>query len=166
MEMHGEDSLETATGLNNVGYALTECGQLEEAAQKLEKARLILAQLELQNTSNWAHVIENLGDLHRAMGNFDEAEKELLESLRLRKKRFKEDLHHTYHDLGKLYRDKKAWTKSQSYFEKALALREKRFVASTAQTLKEFAKLMQATERTAEAQILQERAEELLAKAG
>lgn len=164
IEMHGDDALETATGLNNVGYALTECGQLEEASEKLEKARQILAKLGLQDTNSWAHVIENLGDLHRAMGKFDEAESELLESLQLRKKRFKEDLHHTYHDLGKLYRDKQDWKNAQTYFEKALSAREKRFAAPTAQTLKEFAKLMQAMEKNAEATTMQQRAEELLAK--
>ncbi len=48
-----------------------------------EKARQILVRLGLQNTNNWAHVIENLGDLHRAMGKLEEAEKELLESLHI-----------------------------------------------------------------------------------
>ena len=155
--------MEAAGGFNNVGYALTECGQLEEASEKLEKAREILARLEMQQTSIWAHLIENIGDLHRAKGNFDEAEKELLESLNLRKKRFKEDLHHTYHDLGKLYRDKKDWKTSESYFEKALSIREKRFTAPTAQTLQEFAKLMVAMGKNTEASSLHKRAEDLLA---
>jgi tetratricopeptide (TPR) repeat protein len=163
IETYGEDSLEAATGFNNVGYALTECGQLSEASEKLEKCRAILTNLELQNTSSWAHLIENLGDLHRAKGNLDEAEKELMESLKLRKKRFKEDLHHTYHDLGKLYRDKKDWKSSESYFEKALSIREKRYTAPTAQTLQEFAKLMVAMGKNTEASSLQKRAEDLLA---
>jgi tetratricopeptide (TPR) repeat protein len=164
IQVHGDDSQEIAIGLNNVGYALTETGQFDEALEKLEKARKILANTQMEKTAIWTHLLENLGDLHRSMGNFEDAEKQLLESFELRKKRFKEDLHHSYHNLGKLYRDTKEWEKAQSYFEKAIALRENRFKASTAQTLKEFAKLMQAMEKNAEATIMQQRAEGLLAK--
>ncbi len=164
IQVHGDDSQEIAIGLNNVGYALTETGQFDEALEKLEKARKILANTQMEKTAIWTHLLENLGDLHRSMGNFEDAEKQLLESFELRKKRFKEDLHHSYHNLGKLYRDTKEWEKAQSYFEKAIALREDRFKASTAQTLKEFAKLMQAMEKNAEATIMQQRAEGLLAK--
>lgn len=164
LEIGGDECLEAAQGLANVGYILTECGQLDEAGEKLEKARKIMTKLKMEGTSSWAHLTENIGDFQRARGNFDDAEVALLESLKLRQKRFKQDLHHSYHDLAKLYREKKDWEKSKTYFEKALAMREKRFVALTIQTLREFAKLMDLMDRTAEAKNLEQRAEELQTK--
>ncbi|MBA3856325.1 MAG: hypothetical protein C0507_05385 [Cyanobacteria bacterium PR.3.49] len=164
LQTSGEECLESAGGFSNVGYVLTEIGQLEEASVKLEHARELMLKLEMENTSSWAHLTENLGDLYRAMGKFEEAENTLFESVKLREKRFKQDLHHSYHDLGKLYRDKKDWEKSIEYFEKTLSMREKRFVAPTIQTLREFAKLMESMDRQQEAKNLEARADELMSK--
>ena len=163
IEVYGEDAIETAIGYSNVGYALTETGQYDEAAQKLEKAKDLCVKAGMQNNTMWAHILENIGDLHRAQGDLVLAEKELLEALDLRKKRYKEDLHHSYHDLGKLYRDKKDWKTSRAYFEKALAIREKRFTAATAQTLQEFAKLLIEMDEVDEANALKQRATEIMA---
>src|SRR5262249_6307225 len=135
------------------------------ASEKLEKARTIMVKLNLQNSSMWGHLLENLGDLHRAQGRFDQSEKELLESLELRKKRFKEDLHGSYHDLAKLYRDKHDWKTARLYFEKALSYREKRLPAPAAETLKEFAKMYEHMGNDAEATVLKKRADELLERA-
>lgn len=53
LETGGDECLESATGFSNVGYALTECEQLEEASEKLEQARKIMVKLEMEKTSSW-----------------------------------------------------------------------------------------------------------------
>jgi len=162
-QMHGPDSIHNVYSYNNVGCALTELARYDEATEKLEKARQIVIDFDQKNSRVWSNVLASIGNLHRATGKLQDSERELLEALSLRQKRYKEEVHNCHHELGKLYRDKEEWEKSCSFFEKALTAREKRFGEHpvTASTLKEFAKLMRAMNKVSEAELFEQRVDRI-----
>jgi tetratricopeptide (TPR) repeat protein len=161
LRLFGEKSKEAVIGFNNVGFALLEMDQFAKSAESLEKAKQVAHDLGLQNTAIWPNIICNCGDVHRALGRFDEADKELQEALKLREKtKGHKDLHESYHCLGKYYRDIKDYPKSEQYFQKALSLREKQFGpdhSKVSNTLREYAQLLRQCKRETEAETIEAR---------
>ena len=162
LAIFGEKSKEVVTGHANVGGILLRENQLERASEHLEKSKSLVIELSLQGRRSWPGILNSCGDLHRALGRFDEAEKEILQALKLHEKlKSTKDIATAHNNLGKLHRDKKEFSKSDAHFRKALAIREKQFGYDhfmVSQVLDEYALLMRASDRGAEAELLENRA--------
>jgi tetratricopeptide (TPR) repeat protein len=162
LQVYGENSKEAVIGYNNVGVALRDQKLFTRAVASLEHARETAIALNLRESRIWPHLVCNCGDVHRALGRFAEAEKELMEALHVREKtKNSKDLEESYHCLGKYYRDMKDYRNGEKYFQQALRLREKQYGIDhykVCQTLEEYALLLREAARESEAEQMEARA--------
>jgi tetratricopeptide (TPR) repeat protein len=167
LKVFGEKSEQAVLGYDNLACALIEQKDYDRALEPVERAKQLATELDLGKRRIWANILTNCGDVYRAKGRLDEAEKEMLEGLRLRERNKSPELDHTYLCLGKLYSDKGDFAKAKSFFDKALTLREKRFGSEhpkVASTLEEYAKLQVKLGFDQEAQQMEERAKSIREK--
>lgn len=161
-EMFGQTSKEVALACNNMVCALGDQDKYDEAAPLMQRAKAVAVELGLQHHKLWTSILTNSGNVHRALGKIDEAEKELLQGLRLREQEKSEQLHESYLFLGMLYRDKQDFEKAKGYFQKCLKIKEKRFGLDhpkVGKALKEYAVLLRATGWESDAVEMEKRAQ-------
>ena len=161
LKLFGEKYRETVLGQSNLGWSYVCLQDHEKALVHCERAKMTAIELNLQHLDLWSSVLENCGAAHRAVGRLAEAEKELLESLRLKEKRNSTQLDSAWHELAGLYRDKGDATKAEAFYKKALEAREKQYGANhpiVEITLSDLAKLLRSANRIEEAEKLEQRA--------
>jgi tetratricopeptide (TPR) repeat protein len=161
LKLFGSESREAALAYNNVGYVTLLEGDYGQACQLLEKAKDLAVSLGLDSSVVWMDILANCGDVHRALGRFEESEKEQLEALRLRELKKNDGIHESFYCLGKLYRDTQDYAKAKTNFDKALKMREKRFGEhpKLARLLEDYAKLKRQMKLDSEADQMEARAQ-------
>lgn len=167
LKIFGEKSQQAVLGYDNLACSLIEQKDYDRALEAVERARPLASELNLGKRNVWTSILTNCGDIYRAKGRLDEAERDLLEALRLREGNNSTHLHDSYHCLGKLYADKDDFVKAKSFFDKALTDREKRFGPEhpkVASTLEEYAKLERKRGLDQDAQQMEERAKSIREK--
>jgi len=113
---NSRDSLLMAVALHNMGTVFTELGQYElgyqhfMASEKISKA--------INDRDAQAYTRDELGELYRKKGDFDKAEENLLEAVRLsRQMKIRVLVPKSLMHLANLYLDKRDYGKSLSYFD-------------------------------------------------
>jgi serine/threonine protein kinase/Tfp pilus assembly protein PilF len=105
---------------NSKGETITAKELLESGARKIVT--------EMNNEPEVkAMMLDVIGKVYRTLGNYDKAEKYLLEGMEIRKKIMgnnSPDLALSYFNLGEMYHYKKDYKKAEAYYKKALKIRK------------------------------------------
>ena len=157
----GEKTRETSIGHSNLASVLLNIGDHQLALSEIEKAQAIVTELNLKTPRIWSEYLSVHGNALRSLGRLEEAEKQLLESEKIRAQSKDPEIHETWFELAKLYRDKKDLVKAEKFFAKTIATMEKRSGSEhpkVGRVLVENAKLLRLQDRLAEAVELERRA--------
>jgi tetratricopeptide (TPR) repeat protein len=145
-KLSGKDSIDLANAYNNLAYVQMQLLEFPDALESSERAKAIVKPYKLESPRLWGVVLGTTGDVHRAVGRYDEAEEELIEAFHLYEQFNEARTYEIWHELGKLYRDKGDFVKAKSYFEMDLPAREKQYGVDhpeVATSLVEYAKLLE-----------------------
>lgn len=126
----GEQSKEVAVAYSNVAAIYLEEERYADALAAAQKAVDLLKRNEEPKTRVWASTLTNLGDAHRGLANFGEAEPCLKEAVEIKEKILaKDDVHlgEGLHCLARLYADKGDYARADKYFHKSLGIFRQKF---------------------------------------
>ena len=122
-ELSDEENESIATTINNIGFLLLDLGYFEDALDKFQESLRIRERLERGSVAH-SNSLNNLGELHRTLGNLDEAEKLLFEALQIRMEHLGENDIHTVtslNNMGLLCSDLARFAESEAYYNRALS---------------------------------------------
>jgi len=120
--LYGEESVETACGLNNIGDLLLNQGELEESRVYLEKAVEIFNKNKVFNGTLLPILQQNLSKVHLHLNNLESALDHANSSLLLRKEMFGSRSFQTarsYLQVGRVYKSMEENEKALENFEMA-----------------------------------------------
>lgn len=110
------DSLTMLVALHNMGTVFAELGQFDLAYQHLMASEKISARIN--DTQGQAYTQDELGELHRKKGDYEEAESNLLKAARLgRQLKIRFLIPRVQLHMANLYLDMGQYTKSLAYFD-------------------------------------------------
>lgn len=126
LEAFGEKSREAAIAYTNLGYTNLCVGNTERGAELCSKAKEIGNELNLarENHRMWSAILCNSGNALHSTGKLVDAEKDLVESLKIREKWNSPQRHETLLELGKLYRDVAKYDQAKECLQQAIKIRE------------------------------------------
>jgi serine/threonine protein kinase/tetratricopeptide (TPR) repeat protein len=124
-KLHGPQSPETATSLNQLGMVLMTHGKWSDAGFVYEEALAIRRRVNSTNAET-AESLNNLAEIYTQLGRIDEAEPLCREALAIRQGLFTAhslEAAQSLRDLGIILADKGQWDKADEIEREALSIR-------------------------------------------
>jgi tetratricopeptide (TPR) repeat protein len=126
-------------GLNGVAPVIPkQTGENLTVREVLTRAVKTLEVQAKDQPEVYAMLLDALGNAHRSLGMYDEAERLLTRALELRRRLYGDDHLDTaasLHNIGWLYHDRGDYDRALAHYEKALAIRSKHLPADDPQVL-------------------------------